>query len=540
MDVYDYIIIGAGSAGCPLARGLSDDPQNSVLLLEAGPAADKFWVHTPAGMAKLYFDKLRNWNFQTEPMRKLADRQMYWPRGKMLGGTSAINGMVFIRGHPGDFDGWRDLGNAGWGYDDVLPYFKRMEHFERGADAYRGAEGPLWITDPVVRHASSYDFIEASTRLGIARTDDMNGALHDGVGFMQHNIRHGRRHSAYNAFVEPVLARPNLTVRSECAVQRILFEGGRATGVEVLWKGERRIIHAAREVIVSAGSIKSPQILMLSGIGPRGELARHGIEPVHELPGVGQNLQDHFYIHTGYRATRRSSYNANISGVRKYWEGLKYLLTRKGYLALGSSQAAAFVKVNPEEPYADLQISFRPMSFSYFPDGRVEVDRHPGMGVSVYQLRPTATGAVTLRTADPADKPILNPNFLTTRYDVETMIRGIRMIRKIMATEPIASHVVAEDMPGPLVQTDDDIFRFMEQTGNSAHHQGGTCKMGNDALAVVDARLRVHGIEGLRVVDASVMPFVTSGNTNAPTMMIGVKASDIIRQDATPRRAVPA
>jgi choline dehydrogenase len=384
MEAYDYIIIGAGSAGCPLARGLSEDPDNSVLLLEAGPPADKFWVHTPAGMAKLYFDRLRNWNFHTEPMSRLGDRTMYWPRGKMLGGSSAINGMVFIRGHPGDFDGWRSLGNAGWGYADVLPYFRQMEHFERGEDGYRGRGGPLWISDPVVKEASSYDFIEATSRLGIPRTDDMNGLHHDGVGFMQHNIRRGRRHSAYNAFVEPVRGRPNLTVRTDCAVQRVLFDGRRAVGVEILHRGERRIIHAAREIILSAGSIKSPQLLMLSGIGPGGELKKHAVDLVHEAPGVGQNLQDHFYIHTSYRATARSSYNSRISGAAKYWEGLKYLLTHKGYLALGSSQVAAFVKAKPEESYADLQISFRPMTFNYFANGRVEVEKHPGMGVSVY------------------------------------------------------------------------------------------------------------------------------------------------------------
>lgn len=535
---YDYIIIGAGSAGCALARGLSDDPDNKVLLLEAGPPANKFWVHTPAGMAKLYFNKLRNWNFHTEPMAKLQDRRMYWPRGKTLGGSSAINGMIFIRGHPGDFDGWRDLGNPGWGYEDVLPYFKRMEHFERGGDAYRGSGGPLWVSDPVVKVPSSYDFIEAASRLQIPRTDDMNGAVHDGVGFMQHTIRNGRRHSAYNAFVEPVLHRPNLTVRSECAVQRILFEGRQAVGVEILHKGRLETIQAAREVILSAGSLKTPQMLMLSGVGPGAELQKHGIELIHESPGVGRNLQDHFYVHTGWRSTPDSSYNRSITGLRKYWEGFRYLLTHKGYLALGSSQVAAFVKAKPEESYADLQISFRPMTFNYFPDGTVEVEKHPGLGVSVFQLRPTATGTVTLNSPDPADRPLLDPQFLTTSYDAETMISGIRMIRRIMSTEPIASRVVAEDVPGTGVQTDDDIYRFMEETGNSAHHQGGTCKMGQDAMAVVDERLRVRGIERLRVVDASIMPFVTSGNTNAPTIMIGVKAADLIRQDATPRRAL--
>ncbi|QJU58147.1 choline dehydrogenase [Sphingomonas sp. AP4-R1] len=540
MEAYDYIIIGGGSAGCALARGLTDDPQNKVLMLEAGPHANKFWVRTPAGMAKLYFNKLRNWNFYTEPMTMLKDRRMYWPRGKTLGGSSSINGMIFIRGHPGDFDGWRDRGCPGWGYEEVLPYFKQMEHFERGGDpAYRGTGGPLWISDPVIKMKSSEDFIEAATRLQIPLTEDMNGEVHDGVGFMQHTIRHGRRHSAYNAFVEPVLGRANLTVQTDSSVERILFEGREAVGVEILYKGQRRIIQAAREVILSAGSLKSPQLLMVSGVGPEEELRKHGIEVRHELPGVGKNLQDHFYVHTGWRATPDSSYNINITGLRKYWEGFKYLMTHKGFLALGSSQVAAFIKAKPEESYADLQISFRPMTFNYFPNGEVRVESFPGLGVSVFQLRPTATGAVTLASAKASDRPLMTPNFLTTSYDAETMIAGIHKIRQIMSTEPIRSRVVSEEVPGPHVKTEDDIYRYMEVTGNSAQHHTSTCKMGRDELAVVDERLRVHGLGRLRVVDASIMPFVTSGNTNAPTIMIGVKAADMIRQDATPRRPLP-
>uniref|UniRef100_A0A9E7ZTK4 GMC family oxidoreductase N-terminal domain-containing protein n=1 Tax=Bosea sp. NBC_00436 TaxID=2969620 RepID=A0A9E7ZTK4_9HYPH len=535
MERYDYIIVGAGSAGCPLARRLSDDPKNKVLLLEAGPGADRFWVRTPAGMAKLYFHQTLNWNFRTTPMAKLQDRSMYWPRGKTLGGSSAINGMVFIRGNAKDFDSWRDLGNPSWGYEDVLLYFKQMEHREKGGDRYRGQGGPLWISDPVVKEKSSYDFIAAAVRTGIAKTEDMNGALHEGVGFIEHNIRDGRRQSAYTAFIEPVRSRPNLTVRTECEVQSVVFEEQRAIGVEILHKGRRETIHAAREVILSAGSLKSPQLLMLSGVGPGAELSRHGIAIVHESPGVGQNLQDHFYVHTGFRATPGSSYNSSLTGWRKYLEGFRYLMTHKGYLALGSSQVAAFVKSSPDEPYADLQISFRPMTFDYFPDGTVAVEDEPGLGVSVYQLRPSAAGTVTLRSTKASDPAAYTPNFLTSDYDVRAVISGIRKIREIMATEPIASRVVAEAVPGPAVATDDDIYRYMETAGNSAHHQGGTCKMGRDALAVVDERLRVRGVERLRVVDASIMPHLTSGNTNAPSMMIGLKAADMILKDNVPR-----
>ena len=540
LEDFDYIVIGAGSAGCVLARRLSDHPAHRVLLLEAGPPAEKFWVHTPAGMAKLYFHKHLNWNYTTEPMAQLLDRRMYWPRGKGLGGSSAINGMVYIRGHRQDFDTWRDLGNAGWGFDEVLPYFKRMEHNERGGDHYRGVGGPLWISDPVIRHPASADFIESAVRLGVPRTADLNGELHDGVAFMQHNIRNGRRHSAYAAYVAPVRSRSNLVVRTGCFVQKILFEHNQAVGVEVIEGGERRVLRAAREIVLAAGALNSPQTLMLSGIGPAAELQSHGIAQVLESPGVGRNLQDHFYLHTSYRSTPDSSYNANISGLRKYWEGLRYLTTRSGYLALGSSQVAAFVKSRPEESYADLQISFRPMSFTYHGNGVVEVDRQPSIAASVYRLRPAGSGHVTLRSADPFQQPVFQPEFLTHPDDVNAVISGLRQIRRILATEPLASRVVEEILPGRQAQTDDELFAYMQVHGNSAHHPSGTCKMGRDRMAVVDERLRVRGVERLRVVDASVMPHVTSGNTNAPTMMIAEKGADMIVQDALARRALAA
>lgn len=378
MQIYDYIIVGAGSAGCALARGLSDDPDNKVLLLEAGPPANKFWVKTPAGMAKLYFDKKLNWNYYTDPMPELLGRRMYWPRGKGLGGSSSINGMIFIRGHRQDFENWKRLGNSEWGYDDVLPYFKRIEHNERGADQYRGTAGPLWVSDPAAQVQSCSDFVESAVRLGIERTADFNGAVHDGVGFIQHTIRRGRRHSAYMAFVEPVLGRANLTVRTGCLARKILFDQKQAVGVEVSKEGELQRFFAAREVILSAGSLNSPQLLMLSGIGPQAELQRHGLVPLVDRPGVGRNLQDHFYMHCAYQATPDSSYNRSLTGWRKYWQGARYLATQKGYLALGSSLAAAFVKSRAEEEYADLQISFRPMTFSYHPSCRSRSDARNG------------------------------------------------------------------------------------------------------------------------------------------------------------------
>ncbi|HYF17671.1 MAG TPA: GMC family oxidoreductase N-terminal domain-containing protein [Ramlibacter sp.] len=539
MQIYDYIVVGAGSAGCVVASRLSEDPDVSVLLVEAGPPADKFWVHTPAGMAKLFFHKQFNWNYYTEPIPTLANRRMYWPRGRGLGGSSAINGMIFIRGHREDFDHWERLGNPGWGFEAVLPYFRKMEHNQRGADRFRGQGGPLWVGHSDFMHPSNRDFVEAAVRAGVPRSDDLNGELHDGVGYMQHTIRGGKRQSAYVAYVEPVRHRPNLTVEAHCHVRRVVLENGEAVGVEIEQHGQVRVVGAAREVVLSTGSLNSPQLLMLSGIGPGQHLREHGIDVLHELPGVGQNLQDHFYIHGSYHARPDSSYNRDISGLRKYWQGMRYLLTGSGYLSLGSSQVGAFVKSGPEQEYADLQISFRPMTFTYHADGRVVVDPKPAMGAGVYRVRPSATGTVTLGSKDPKAPPALTPNFLTHPEDVKAMLSGIRHIRRIMAQEPIASRTTGEKLPGSHLQTDDQLLQYMEQHGNCAFHPAGTCKMGRDPMAVVDERLRVRGVGRLRVVDASIMPRVTSGNTNAPSIMIGEKGADMVAVDKVPRRAVP-
>lgn len=531
MQSFDYIIIGAGSAGCVLANRLSEDRSVRVLLLEAGPSTNRFWVKTPAGMAKLFKHPELNWNFYSEPEAALNGRRIYWPRGKGLGGSSAINGMVYVRGNRRDFDGWHRLGNKGWGWEEVEPVFRRIE----GEDAAAGAA--LKLSTPSVACPATEMFVAAAASLGIPRVERFTGESEESVGVLSSTIFNGRRHSSYDAFVAPVRARNNLAIRTGIHVDRISIENGRATHVVGRAKGgTAQLWHATSEIILCAGAVGSPKMLMLSGIGDGEELGRHGIPVEKHLPGVGKNLQDHFTARMQYLTPPALSYNRRIRGLAKYAEGARYLLTRRGYLTLASSLSAAFVKSSPAMDYADIEISFRPMTFSETRNGGIAVDRYDAISASIYRMRPESRGQVRLRSADAGEAPIIEPNYLGEEGDVEAMVNGMRIARRIFQAAPFAIPAGDEVVPGAEAQSREEIIDHMRRKGTCAYHPAGSCKMGVDAMAVVDARLRVHGVRGMRVIDASIMPTVTSGNTNAAAMMIAEKGAAMVIEDR--RRAV--
>ncbi|WP_447764808.1 GMC family oxidoreductase [Pseudomonas reinekei] len=532
-STYDYIIVGAGSAGCVLANRLSADPSKRVLLLEAGPSDDLLWIKIPAGMTRLFSNKKVNWRYQGAKEPGFNNRTLYCPRGKTLGGSSSINGLVYMRGNSHDYDAWRDEGNPGWGWSDVLPYFKKSERQLRGGDEYHGATGELAISDVVNPHVASLTFIDSAKAIGIPFNKDFNGAQQYGVGYPQMTMENGVRQSASTAFLKPIRSRTNLEVQVNAHAERILFEGKRAVGVHFAIKGskQKRDVYA-KEIILSGGTIASPQLLMLSGVGPEEHLKSHGINVVHDLPGVGENLHDHAYVHFLNQVTPKFSINHEIQGWRLIPHVLQYVGSRKGLLTSAAAQVCCFVKSDPSMISPDLQIQFRPFSIVVTEDGKIVPEKIPVVTASCSQIRPKSRGHIRLNSANPYDDPDILMNYLTHEDDCKALIAGIRWMRKIYAAEPLSKHVVKETMPGSQVQTDEQLLDYLRKFGQSMYHPVGSCRMGNDQTAVVDARLRVRGVEGLRVIDASIMPSICSGNTNAPAIMIAEKGADMVIEDA--------
>jgi choline dehydrogenase len=527
---FDYIIVGAGSAGCVLANRLSAEGRHSVLLVEAGPKDSNLWIHVPLGYGRLFKEKSVNWMYQTEPEPELNGRQVFQPRGKVLGGSSSINGLLYVRGQHEDYDRWRQLGNAGWGYDDVLSYFKRAENQARGADRFHGTGGPLPVSDLILADPLSKAFIEAAVQTGLPYNRDFNGASQEGVGLFQTTTRKGRRASSAVAYLGPARNRGNLTIETSALGQRILFDGRRAVGLEYRRGAEVRRARARKEILISSGAYNSPQLLQLSGVGPAELLRQHGIAVVLDAPGVGHGLQDHMQVRIVMRCTQPITLNDAINRpIRRTIAGVRYALFRRGWLTIAAGTAGAFFKTSPRLASPDVQVHFLPFSTDKMGD---RLHDFSGFTASVCQLRPESRGSLRIRSADPAVPPEIRINYMSTETDRTTNVEGLKILRRILHAPALKPFVAEEVDPGAKVSTDEELLEFCRQRGSTIYHPTSTCRMGNDALAVVDQRLRVRGLEGLRVVDGSVMPDLVSGNTNAPIIMIAEKASDMIMEDA--------
>ncbi len=527
-DSFDYIVVGAGSAGAPVAARLSESGQHRVLLLEAGPEDRSPWLHIPIGYAKTYLDARVNWKYETEPLPELGGRVMYWPRGKVLGGTSAINGLIYMRGVASDYDHWRQLGNGGWSFTDVLPFFRKAERNQRGGDALHGDAGPQGVSDAAWRTPLADAYIAACRAAGIPANDDFNGPTQEGVGYYQLTTWRGRRVSSATAYLKPARGRANLTIRTGVQVERLLIEQGRAVGVA--WRGgEARV---TGEVVLCGGAINSPQLLLLSGIGPGAQLRALGIEVKCDLPGVGENLQDHLQARSVYRASRRGTLNDALgSPWAKARSGATWALTRGGPLTIGAGLVGVFFKTRPELADPDVQLHFIPFSTDKFGTGFHE---YPGFNVVMNPSRPESRGHIRLKSPDPLAPPAIQPNYLSSPLDVQTMLAGLRKVRQIAEQPALRPWIQEELQPGAALDSETALEAFLRQGAHTIFHPSGTCRMGTagDRMAVVDERLRVQGVAGLRVADASIMPTLVSGNTNAPCIMIGEKCAAMMLEDA--------
>lgn len=530
---FDYVVVGAGSAGCVMANRLSEGGRYSVCLLEAGPADRYVWIHIPIGYGKTMFHKVYNWGFYTDPDPNMHDRRLYWPRGRTLGGSSSINGLIYVRGQRQDYDHWASLGNRGWSWSECLPYFKRLEHNELGASATRGVDGPLWASTIKQPHELVDAFIAASNQLGVATVDDFNTGDQEGVGYYQLTTHRGLRCSTAVAYLKPARQRSNLHVETDAMATRILFDGTRANGIRYVQRGEVHEVRAHREVILTAGALQSPQLLQVSGVGPASLLREFGIPVVADRAGVGENLQDHLQVRLIYEVTKPITTNDQLHSLMgRAKMGLQWALFRDGPLAVGINQGGMFCRALPDEAETpDIQFHFSTLSAD---SAGGDVHAFPGCTYSVCQLRPESRGVLRIRSADMREAPSIQPNYLATELDRRTTVAGVRFARRVAATQPMASLMKREVRPGADAQTDDELLEFCREYGQTIFHPSGTAKMGvaGDPLAVVDERLRVYGTRGLRVVDCSIMPTLVSGNTNVPIVMVAEKAAAMILDDA--------